>query len=180
MAWGLPPTFVDGVTVTASQLNLFIASLNETAVAKATTAGGYYVGTGVNTVAERTPSEAYVGATETTTSSTFADLTSGTAGPTLTVTTGPTALVLISAAAQNNTVNGDAYMGFDITGATTIPAGGSLSLIVRSSTANARQLASFCALVPLTAGSNTFTAKYQVSSGTTGTYAARRIDVLPF
>jgi hypothetical protein len=53
MAWNAPITFVNGV-LPASQLNQMLRdNMNETAPAKATTFGGYFVSSGVNTIAER-------------------------------------------------------------------------------------------------------------------------------
>lgn len=53
MAWTAPITFVNGM-LPASQLNQMLRdNMNETAPAKATTAGGYFASSGVNTIAER-------------------------------------------------------------------------------------------------------------------------------
>lgn len=53
MAWTAPITFVNGM-LPASQLNQMLRdNMNETAPAKATTAGSYFASSGLNSIAER-------------------------------------------------------------------------------------------------------------------------------
>lgn len=179
MAWGTPLTAVANAALTAAQWNASVRdNLLETSPAKATTAGSYFATTAPNSIAERVAQMAFVATVETTTSTTFTNLT--TAGPAVTATTGPSAVYLLCAAISNNTVNNSGYMGVDVSGSSTIAASATAALVVQSSTANARYLASFCSLTTsLTAGSNTFTAKYQVDAGT-GSFFYRRLTVIPF
>ena len=53
MAWTTLPTYTDGTALTAAMLLAIAANINETAVAKATTAGRFFVATGPNAIAER-------------------------------------------------------------------------------------------------------------------------------
>ena len=93
------------------------------------------------------------------------------------MTTKTTALVLLSATVVNS---GSDYqsMGFDISGATTraatLAAAASLIAAGNSQTANAAVW-----VTGLTAGANTFTAKYRVAGASTGTWANRSMTVIP-
>jgi hypothetical protein len=121
-------------------------------------------------------SNAVVATSQTTTSGTYTDLS--TAGPTVTVTTGTTAYVILSTYQYNNTSNQISTMGFAVSGATTIAAADTDALLFRSAVAGGQDFqASAVYKVTLTAGSNTFTAKYRVGGGT-GTFANRGITVI--
>lgn len=179
MAWSAPMTAVANSTFTAAQFNQYVRdNLNETAPAKATSAGSYFVASGVNAIAERTPNATTVLTSETTTSTTFTNL--ATVGPTVTVETGPYALVLIHAQVENSGA-GSSYAGVEVTGATSYAAALNRAVNVFNS-ANTRVGAGTAMLfhggLVLTPGTNTFTMKYRVSSGT-GTFADRRIIVMP-
>lgn len=179
MAWSAPMTAVANSTFTAAQFNQYVRdNLNETAPAKATSAGSYFVADGVNSVAERTPNGTSVLTSETTGSTSFTDL--ATFGPSVTVDTGPYALVLTHCQAGNSGA-GSAYAGVDVTGASSIaPAlNRSINIIgAAGATVGAGTAVLHVGGLALTPGSNTFTMKYRVSSGT-GTFADRRIIVMP-
>ena len=106
---------------------------------------------------------ATVATKQSTTSTSFTDLT--TPGPAVTVTTGTKALVIVTAYI-NSTV--DQYMGFAVSGATTVAAATGYSLTLMSNVADypRLQVSGIWMVTGLTAGANTFTAKYKVSSGT--------------
>lgn len=176
MAWTTPATYTDGAVLTGAQMNLIRDNLNETAPAKATTAGGIFVATGANAIAQRIPTTASVITNESTTSTTFAALT--TPGPAVTVTTGTQAIVLISAQGANNTVSAAAYSSFAVSGATTTAASDDFAIYTVSSISNDAQGVSKAEFVSLTAGSNTFTMQYRASSGT-AQYRRRKITVIP-
>lgn len=181
MAWSTPMTAVANSTFTAAQFNQYVRdNLNETAPAKATTSGGYFVADGVNSIAERFATGNTDLNTGTTTSTTFTDLTGAAIGPTVTVTTGTMALVFIHGQ-MGNSGTGSARMAYDVSGATTIAAadnrGNAVFGVAGVTIATGTAVLHFGG-VALTPGSNTFTAKYRVSSGT-GTFSARRISVLP-
>jgi len=116
-----------------------------------------------------------VGAFESTSSSSFTNLT--TAGPAVTVTTGTSALVIltcqISTEAQGRTAN----MGFEVSGATTIAATTASATRVNGESSRITIALSTVIPVTLTAGSNTFTAKYS-SAGTTVEFGNRKIIVI--
>jgi len=179
VAWSAPMTAVANSTFTAAQFNQFVRdNLNETAPAKAVSAGSYFAVDGLNSIAERTPTTDGILTSETTTSTTFANL--ATVGPSVTVDTGPYALVLIHCQVENSGA-GSAYAGVEVSGATSYAAALNRAVNVFNS-ANTRIGASTAMLfhggLTLTPGTNTFTMKYRVSSGT-GTFADRRIIVMP-
>ena len=179
MAWTAPMTAVANEIWTAAQFNTNVRdNLNESETAKVTAAGQYLVSTAANTLAARTPTAARVETSETTTSTSFADL--ATAGPAVTVTTGTQALVHISAALENNTTDAFTIMSFAVSGATTLGASDVRSLIQDGVTGvgNVWRCGATIFLTGLTSGSNTFTCKYRVQSGT-ATIFAREIIVLP-
>lgn len=116
---------------------------------------------------------------ETEASATYDDMT--TPGPAVTVTIGANGLALVSIFCDqaNDTIDAKTYMGFAISGATTVAASDNFAVSFQSAKAAAAYQGSATFLVTgLTAGSNTFTAKYRVSSGT-GTFIRRKITVVP-
>ncbi len=119
---------------------------------------------------------ATVATSQTTTSTSYADLS--TVGPSVTLTTGTKVLVIVSAAIDNNTIGGQAITSAAVSGATTLAASDTRALINRTSTANYTMSASYSILLTgLTAGSNTFTMKYRVAAGT-GAFQDRTITVI--
>lgn len=126
------------------------------------------------------PSTAAVATSQTTTSTSYTDL--ATSGPAVSLETGTTALVTVTAGISN-TVSGSqiSAMGFAISGATTVAASDSFSLQNQAlaAVAGAQIVASASFYVTsLTAGTNTFTSKYRVTGGT-GSFALRSIIVEP-
>jgi hypothetical protein len=177
MAWSAPMTAVASSVFTAAQFNQFVRdNLNETAPAKATTTGAYFTVSNTNEITERVPAQASALVSETTTSTSFTDLT--TPGPEVTVDTGPNALVIVHGSMENSGA-GSSRMAYDVSGASSIAAADNRGIGVFG-VAGAGIVASGAAFhTNLTPGSNTFTAKYRVSSGT-GTFTSRRIIVMPF
>jgi hypothetical protein len=169
-------TAVSGSVFTAAQFNQFVRdNLNETSPAKATTAGAYFTVSGTNEITQRVPRTTSVLVSETTTSTSYTDLT--TMGPAVNVDTGPFALVLVHGAMEN-TGAGSSRMAYEVSGASSIAPADNRGIGVFG-TAGGGLVASGVALhQDLTPGSNTFTAKYRVSSGT-GTFLSRRIVVFP-
>jgi hypothetical protein len=103
---------------------------------------------------------ATVATSQTTTSDSYTDL--ATSGPSVTITTGTKALVIITAKIKNTTSTRGANVGYAVSGATTIAAADDISLYSQNGSATeVIQGASFAHRVTLTAGSNTFTAKYK-------------------
>lgn len=180
MAWTAPVTFVAGAVLTAAQLNTYLRdNFAETAPAKATgTVGSYFVGAAANSIAERSMNQMFASASDTTTSSTFTDLSGG-PDTAVTVTSGARAVVFLSCSMSNNTVNGLSAMGFEVSGATTTGAAAAAALRGTSATVNANITASYVTVASLSAGSNSFTPKYSASTGTSS-FGSRRVLVLPY
>lgn len=174
MAWTSPKTWVAGATLTASDLNTHIRdNLLETAPAKATETGALIVSSGVNEVAERVVRSAYISTSQTTTSTSFTDLS--TAGPSVTTTTGTTALAIWGCRVDNSGASSLSVMSCAVTGSTAV--GASDSRYFGGSAFVTGTMAVFYSA--LTPGSHTFTCKYRVTGGT-GTFERRRLTVIPF
>jgi len=179
MAYSTPLTAVSNATLTAAQWNASVRdNLLETAPAKATAAGRIFVTTGANAIAERVPSTNAVSATEGTTSTTYTDLT--TVGPTVSVTTGTSALVAITSGMTQSAVGGYCNVSVVISGASSIAAGTSV-LNFRSGATNQQMVAShFSMMTGLTAGTNTFKMQYNAgAAGGTATFFNRQLVVIP-
>lgn len=122
------------------------------------------------TPAASTPANAVdiVDTSETTTSTSFTDL--ATVGPTVTLTTGTKALIVITSYLHNSTNSTTNFIGFEVSGATSIAPDSTRCLFLsNTSTGNARPELRYSwayILTGLTAGSNTFTLKYRCSGGT--------------
>ena len=152
-------------------------NLNETAPAKATAAGQIFVSTAANSIAARLVAADYIATSETTTSTTATDL--ATTGPTVTATTSASAIVSIYCNMGNSAGGTNvAAMSYDISGATTD--GPNLNRTLQLVGATGQRVgATFFHAAILTPGTNTFTAKYWVSSSGTGTFSVRRLMVIP-
>lgn len=181
MVWTSPMTAVAHTAFPAASFNTHVRdNLLETEPAKATAAGGFMVTTAANAITMRTPQSNTTAASQTTTSTSFADL--ATIGPIVTITTGTSAFVIISARMSNNTANSNTVMGFAVSGATTIAANsGDDCLWFEDDGTSATGRASTVSFITnLNAGSNTFTAKYLVQTPSTGTFSDRSLAVIPF
>lgn len=124
---------------------------------------------------------AVVTTNESTSSSSFTNLS--TVGPEVTVTIGANGLALVSIYARlsSATVSNVPAMGFALSGANTVAASFdySISHAAASGAAEARAGATFL-LTGLTPGSTTFTAKYARESGTVSSvFNDRRLSVVP-
>lgn len=169
-------TAVASSVFTAAQFNTFLRdNLNETAPAKAANAGSHFAVSGPNEIAERLSETAAVLVAETTTSTSFTDLT--TVGPAVTVDTGPAAWVVVHGSVEN-TGAGSSRMAYDVSGATSIAAADNRGIGVAGTAGTVVVTSGIALHTDLTPGSNTFTAKYRVASGT-GTFQSRRIAVFP-
>jgi hypothetical protein len=178
MAWTTPITAVANAAFTAAQFNASVRdNLLTTAPAVATTAGGIFVATAANAIAQRIIGNAFTAATETTTNTSYVDLT--TTGPQVTSTTGTQAIVIFSAHMWNDTAGSRSYMSFAVSGASTVSAGDAVSYAHDISSAGRIIGASRVIMqTGLTSGSNTFTAKYRVGANT-GTWAQRNMIIIP-
>jgi hypothetical protein len=110
-------------------------------------------------------------------STSYTDLT--TAGPAVTVTTGTKALVIVTTSFQNSAGSVQNYfMDFAVSGATTRSASDATAVKFLPANSGQQMRASAATLVTLTAGSNTFTAKYRVGAASTCQWKDRTIFVL--
>ena len=179
MAWTTFPTLTDGQVLTGAHMQLVRDNFAETAPAKATTAGRFIVTTGANTIAERIPTNNFVGTSETTTSNVYTDRT--TVGPAVTVTTGTRAIVAVTCDAWNSTLSAYSWMSYAVSGASTVSASDSIGMGIRSATADAAT-GSRCSYIDmntsLTGGSNVFTAKYRATTAN-GKFGNRALLVIP-
>ncbi|GAA4226118.1 hypothetical protein GCM10022254_10070 [Actinomadura meridiana] len=172
-------TAVANSAFTASQFNAHVRdNLLETAPAKATTSGSIFVGTGSNAIAERVLGLDTISTQEATSSTSFVNL--ATVGPAVTLTTGTSAIVFIGARAWNDTASGIATMGVAVSGSSTISATEDNAYMVRSSSDSIFVRAHAAVLFDgtLTAGSNTFTAKYRAATGE-GSWRDRSLLAIP-
>jgi hypothetical protein len=121
-----------------------------------------------------TPVSAFTATNGTTTSTSFtATLTSGGTNPSVTLVTGTTALVMVSA--TTSCTSGFTHnMGVAVSGATTLAASTEKGTYSTQSTANRHS--DQYVLTGLTAGTNTFTLQYITASGT-ASFAQRNITV---
>jgi hypothetical protein len=122
---------------------------------------------------------ARVDTSQTSTSTSYADL--ATVGPAVTVTSGTSALVIVGARMSVAGTSSTGYMSFAISGATTVAASDTFSMNESSGSGTfldgvGQSYASV--ITGLNAGSNVFTAKYRVT-GNTGTWLNRQIIVVP-
>jgi len=116
---------------------------------------------------------AVVATAQTTSSSSYTDL--ATPGPAVTVTTGTSALVTLTASI--GALASDCFMAFGISGATTVGPTDTQALRVLL-LLNIQSSVTYL-VTGLTEGSNTFTAKYRKPGGVNCTFANRNIIVIP-
>lgn len=181
MSWTAPFTAISGSVFTAAQFNQYVRdNLNATAPALATTTGSIFATVSANQIAERIPAVAVVGTSETTTSTGYTNL--ATVGPSVTCTTGSSALVCIFAGVTNNTAGAGAFASYTVSGASTIGGSDSRAVAYEPPSVAAATLsrAAFVGLANgLTPGVNTFTLTYRASAGT-ATFDNRTLTVIPF
>jgi hypothetical protein len=164
-----------GATAADTPARLAVGTNGQVLTADSTAATGLKWATAASGSAAN--STAFVANNENTSSSTYTNLT--TAGPAVTVTTGTKALVIITTEMQNGAASITGYMSVDISGATTLAASDAKALkLFTASNSNLQQtLTQAIIYTGLTAGSNTFTAKYR-AAGSTAYYQNRYISVV--
>jgi hypothetical protein len=179
MAWTAPVTAVANATLPAATWNATVRdNLNATAVALASAASQYFVATGVNTLAARTMQTSTVVTSQSTGSTSYVDLT--TVGPQVTVTCGTIAVVLFTAGVQNTATNSATDTSVAVSGATSVAASDAWRTVLDGvALGQVNRVAGFHTFTGLTPGSNIFTMKYKVGSGT-GTWDNRELLVMPF
>jgi hypothetical protein len=170
-------TAVSNSTLTAAQWNASVRdNLLMTVPAVTTAAGTIFVGTAANTVGQRVVTSDTIDTSETTTSTTFVDIT--TVGPQVTLTTGVLALIFYAAQMNNSTVGSASLVSWAVSGATSVAAGDATSInIDAAATFQDVRAADVRRATGLTAGSNTFKLQYRVSANT-GTFLRRHLVVM--
>jgi hypothetical protein len=179
MAWTAPMTAAANATLTAAQWNAQVRdNMAHQAPAQATAPGRHMVVSGAHAMVERATSGATVATAETRTSAAYGAV--ATAGPSVTVTTGTSALVWITAGLDNAVLGAGSYASFAVSGASTVAASDTWAVYVsgQDDVSPARRGVAR-RVTGLNAGANTFTMQYRVSSGT-GTFSDREIIVMPF
>lgn len=175
MVWTAPMTAVAGA-FTAANFNLHIRdNLLANSPGVASVIGSYFVSTAANTLAERRIGRSYQAATVATASVPYVSL--GT-GPAATVTTGTRAIVGVGCLSDNTVGNARGWMSFAVSGATVTAASDAWAAMHAANNAGSDQGVSMWTMATLTAGSNTFTPMYRVSSGTSS-FQFRHIIVIP-
>jgi hypothetical protein len=183
VAWTAPMTAASNSTFTAAQFNAHVRdNLLETEPAKGTSTDAYFVSTGANTIAQRTPDSHVINTMQTTTSTTYVGLS----GPTVTVTTGTKALVLYSAGMADTSSNARMVVSVAVSGATTIAESDAWAIMTDgmapwgnpNEPADQHNRRGAAKIFTLNAGVNTFTMKYKVGSGT-GRFRSRELIVYP-
>lgn len=121
---------------------------------------------------------AAVATAETTASASYVDLTTTT--DTVTVTIGDSGIAIVFIQAQHANTGGYNLTSFAISGATTRAADDATCIQAAGHSNGVQvQVGNAYVVTGLSAGSTTFKMKYKVISGT-GTFANRRISVIPF
>lgn len=179
MAWTAPMTAVAGSVWTAAQWNTSVRdNLNATETGSAQTVSGYSVVTGVNQVTERVPVGSFLLTLDTTTSTSYTDMET-TPGPAVTAITGTRAYVSIAATVRS-TGGTAAWMGYEISGETSRQADDTHAIEFQVTDPDNWSGGSMFLETGLTPGTNTFTAKYRVTTSGTARIDARSLFVLPF
>lgn len=174
-------TATDNAIFTAANWNTYVRdNLLETMPGKATTAGSWFTTTAVGNITQRSITNAVVATSQTTTSTTYADL--ATVGPAVTITTGTTALVFWGCHQSVDLADADTDTSYTISGATTRAAADAQyrQLIDGIAVSNLNRGMACKLETGLTSGSNTFTMKYRIGGGVTGTFSLRELIVVAF
>lgn len=178
MAWTSPMTFVDNTPLTAAQLNTHLRdNLMETAPAKATIPGSYFVTESFGSIGERSMQGGVAEALASTTSTTYTGL-AGSPGPSVTAFVGNSALVVVSATLSNQ-ANSQARISYTLSGANEAEAADRFGLLNTGS--DSRQISMTHLRSNLEPGVTTFTCQYRTSNAANASsFERRRIVVIPF
>ncbi|MFT2016284.1 hypothetical protein ACMA1D_10640 [Streptomyces sp. 796.1] len=182
MAWTAPMTAVPGSPLTAAQFNTYVRdNLLETEAAKANFTGNMLITTGANAITARNCFRSRTLTASTTSSTTYTGLDSG-GGPTVTVTTGTTALVWVATWMENTAPSNATMASVSVSGATVVAASDTNMVAMQGLSAspptpNSVRYGVTYRFTGLTPGVNTFTMEYRVSGGT-GTFSNRELLVM--
>jgi hypothetical protein len=175
MTWTALPAYSDGNALTAAQMTAIKDNINETVPAHASNAGSWFISTGPNAVVGRSIDADSVLTQQTTTSTSYVNLT--TVGPTIGHSVGVSAIISISCQMFNSGSTSSNWSSYEVSGATTRVADDihAISCEAASATQAFKMGATF--LETLTAGFNTLTQKYRVGSNT-GTFDDRHMVMM--
>lgn len=179
MVWTAPMTAVAGTQFSAQEYNLFIRdNLNETAPGKMTAAEQYFTTTGSRKIGAWNIHDAFVSTAQTRTSTSYGNLT--TVGPTVTCTTGISALVWFAVAMSHSNANSQCSASVGVTGASSIKPNNHWRIIHDGKAAGnvTRTMGMHRFAAELKPGENTFTVQYK-SNGSTATFSRRYLVVMP-
>jgi len=172
-------TAVAGSVWTAAQWNTTVRdNLNASETGVAQTVSGYSVVSGINQLVERVASASSVTTVDSTTSTSYTDMEL-TPGPTVTVTTGTRAYVGMVGTVRS-TGGTAAWMSYEISGATSRQAEDPRAIEFQITDPDNWSGGAMFLEEELTAGSNTFTAKYRVTTSGTAKINDRSMFVIPF
>jgi hypothetical protein len=122
---------------------------------------------------QRDPSAAFVATSQGTSSTSYTDL--ATVGPSVSMVTGTSVLVILSTSAMCSVADG-VYAGVAVSGASTIAADTSKAFQMTGTTL---MKGTYSFPLTVTAGSNTFTMKYRAAFSGTATFADRSLAIIP-
>lgn len=157
MAYVVPATWVTGDIITASRLNQIHDNL-------------------ADLDARTTVANSFVAANESTTSGTYTDL--ATPGPAVSLVTGATVIAMVTASISQDTSGQLSHMGVAISGATTSAAADLAALALKPPASNGSMFASAAFPLNPNQGTNTFTAKYKATGGSTATFSSRYLMIV--
>jgi hypothetical protein len=147
----------------------------------AATGGTTAVPTGIQTIYNGaawvcvTPVGASTTTSGTTTAITYSDLTGGGTAPTVTLSTGTTALLFLSVEITSSVAGVVCIASVAVSGAGVVAANDNVAIL--SANAQRTSVATTVVMTGLTAGTNTFAIKYAQGGGATGTMQQRRLVV---
>lgn len=173
MAWSTTYTATTNSAMSAAQWNQNVRDnllLTEVALAPSGW-GSRLVSTGANAIAPRSTAGAVVATTQTTTATAFTDL----GGPSVTAGTGVSAVAVWSVEMSN--VLADSATSTSVAGGSTAASLDWACTLDGVSANTPMRVSSMHLFTGLTAGSNTFTMKYEVGSGT-GSFGKRVLMVI--
>jgi hypothetical protein len=172
-------TFVAGNVLTAAQLNTHLRdNMLETAPGRASSANSIFVSQSPFRIEERTIKAGRVATSQSTTTSSYSDL--ATVGPSVTCTTGTSAIIYLNSTITPAVTDTGCGMSFAVTGDSNRSAQDKEAILIDGTIGgNAVRVGTNIFITDLTPGVNVFTAKYKSSGSNSTTFNDRFLGVLP-